>query len=182
MKPPSFISHSPEHWQLSNDSTKRKDMDGKYRAYIPSACIAMVAILLAFTRSRIGFGPDSSLPEHMFYSFSHANIFHLLANLAALFQFKPRWKTCAVAYVAAVAASYLPMASLDVPTCGLSGFIFACYARKYFSFRMNPLRLVLCNMAMVLVPCVNWKIHLLSFLIAFIIYGWLQEVSVHSCD
>lgn len=155
-------------------------MDGKFMAYIPSVCIAVACIFAAFTRKQFGFGSDSSLFEHMFYSFSHANIFHLMANLIALFQFKPRVKTCIVAYMATVAASYLPIAALGVPTCGLSGFIFACYARKYFSFHMNPLRLVLCNMVMVLVPCVNWKIHLLSFFIAFIIYGWLQEVSVHS--
>jgi hypothetical protein len=29
------------------------------------------------------------------------------------------------------------------PTCGLSGFILACFARKYRSHRINPTRLIL---------------------------------------
>lgn len=108
------------------------------------------------------------------YHFDHANIFHLALNLWALYQFKPRWKTCAVAYVVSSAAALFPFSSVALPTCGLSGFLMAAYARKYAEFRMPLWKPILVNMVFALFPMFNWKIHLVSFLISYLVW-WRKQ-------
>ena len=104
------------------------------------------------------------------YHFDHANVFHLALNLWALYQFKPRWKTCAVAYVVSSLAALLPLSSVSMPTCGLSGLLMAAYARKYAEFRMPLWKPIAVNMVFAVFPMFNWKIHLVSFLISYIVW------------
>lgn len=59
--------------------------------------------------------------NHLLYIFSHANIFHLLANVFVLLSFGK--SVNAFAWLAAVAASFLPMP--NVPTVGMSALLFA---------------------------------------------------------
>lgn len=105
-----------------------------------------------------------------FYHFDHANIFHLALNLWALYQFKPRWKTCAVAYIVSSVAALLPFVSVSLPTCGSSGLLMAAYARKYAEFRMPIWKPIAANMVFALFPMFNWKIHLVSFLLSYLVW------------
>ena len=104
------------------------------------------------------------------YHFDHANVFHLALNLWALYQFKPRWKTCAVAYAVSSVAALIPFSSVALPTCGLSGLLMAAYARKYAEFRLPIWKPIAVNMVFALFPMFNWKIHLVSFLIAYLVW------------
>lgn len=106
----------------------------------------------------------------LFYHFDHANIFHLALNLWALYQFKPRWKTVVVAYAVSSLAALLPFSSVAMPTCGLSGMLMAAYARKYAEFRLPIWKPISANMVFALFPMFNWKIHLVSFLISYLVW------------
>lgn len=119
------------------------------------------------------FGAEQPWWMCFFYHFDHANVFHLALNLWALYQFKPRWKTCAVAYAVSSLAALLPFSSVALPTCGLSGLLMAAYARKYAEFRLPIWKPIAANMLFAFFPMFNWKIHLVSFLISYI--AWYRK-------
>lgn len=104
------------------------------------------------------------------YHFTHANIFHLLANFAYIVSFKPRWSTIPVAYLIASGVSYLPFVSLSLHTCGISAMCFAMQARHDVAWRVINWRLLLANMIFAFVPCVNWRLHLAAYLTAILIW------------
>lgn len=148
--------------------------DLKNNNLMPSALIAIACLLFYITSCSFAFGRGCGAHCYFLYHFSHANVFHLALNLYALFRFRPRVKTCLIAYVSATVSAMLPFSSVGEPTCGLSGFIMAAYARKYHSWRISPWKLIAVNVALAFVPHMNWKIHVLSFLFAYMIYGALQ--------
>lgn len=122
----------------------------------------------------LSFGVDSPWWRCLVYHFDHANVFHLALNLWGLYAFKPRWMTCAVAYVAASVAALIPFVSVALPTCGLSGFLMAAYARGYVDKQLSVWKPLLVNMTFMLFPMFNWKIHVVSFLIAHLVW-WLKR-------
>ena len=113
--------------------------------------------------------------QRIFYIFSHANIFHLAVNLTALLRFRPRAKTCIVALAVSYAVTFIPFAHLQVPTCGLSGFLMACFARHYRAWRKPVWPPLLANLALAPVPYVNWRIHILCFTVSYCIYAAIQK-------
>lgn len=147
-------------------------MSANIRQLAPSFVVALLCGIFSLTNTSFGFDSNLEISNSLLYHFSHANIFHLLANLVALFTFRPRWTTCAYGYLAASVASVLPFAWMaDEPTCGLSGFVFACWARRYWSFRIKPFYIFGISLVSVFIPHVNWRIHLYSFILAIIIYA-----------
>lgn len=146
---------------------------------VPSLIIAFTCVTLQLAGKHFYFDTGSSPYDHLLYTFTHANVFHLSLNLIALFRFKPRVKTCLIGYVSCVLASFVPLASLAEPTCGMSGLIMGCYARRYHAYKLSLWRITLGNVVMAFIPLFNWRIHLLSFLIAYVIYGVIQKISVH---
>lgn len=88
---------------------------------LKNVSIAIVVSLAFLLGLRCSFVWNEYGASHFFYPFSHANVFHLLANLVALLTF--RKNVGIVAYIAAVAASFLPMGS--TATMGLSAVLFA---------------------------------------------------------
>lgn len=152
-------------------------MSANIRQLAPSFVVALLCGIFSLTNTSFGFDSNFEISNSLLYHFSHANIFHLLANLVALFTFRPRWTTCAYGYLAASVASVLPFAWMaDEPTCGLSGFVFACWARRYWSFRIKPFYIVGISLVSVFIPHVNWRIHLYSFILAIIIYAAREAI------
>ncbi len=142
------------------------------RQYAPSLVVASVCLLFSAMGANFAFTGETGIGNAMLYHFSHANIFHLAANLVALFMFRPRWVTCAYGYLASSVAAVLPFAWVtDEATCGLSGFIFACWARRYWSFKIKPFYIFGVCLVSAFIPHVNWRIHLYSFILAFGIYA-----------
>lgn len=135
----------------------------------PSICIALVCVVALFL-PKATFGEGCAWWGYLLYHFSHANVYHLILNLWALFAFKPRWMTCAVGFIASTLAAFIPFAAMSVPTCGLSGFLMAAYARKYAEFNKPLWKPIVVNIAFVFFPMFNWKIHLLSFFIGYAIW------------
>ena len=140
------------------------------KKYIPSLVMTLPAVFLLAFRPH-GFTTSALLPGCLYYHFFHANIWHLLGNLLALFPFHPRWKTLGVAYVSATLAAIIPGVAVADPTCGMSAILYACFARSYAANRRNPIPLLALNMAFVFIPAVNWRIHLAAFVISYV--TWL---------
>lgn len=146
--------------------------------YLPSILITLVCVVFFIMGIKIGFTGSPCIRTALLYHFSHANIFHMLANMICLFQFHPRWKTCAVAFAAASVASFIPYMSMALPTYGLSAFLFAAYARKFATWRLNPWKLIAFNLLFIFIPVFNWKIHLSAFGISYLIwygYSWRKK-------
>ena len=135
----------------------------------PSILIAVVCVVAMFL-PKATFGEGCAWWSYMLYHFSHANIYHLALNLWALYSFKPRWATCGVGFIASTLAAFIPFASMSVPTCGLSGFLMAAYARKYAEYKLPLWKPIVANLVFVFFPMFNWKIHILSFLIGYAIW------------
>lgn len=126
----------------------------------------MVCFFLPF---KVGFTSVCS-EGNFLYHFFHANIFHLIGNLIGLYYFKPRWSTSIVALLLSSVLSMIPVIAMDAPTYGLSAFLFAAYARKYAGFRLSIRRVILFNLLLALLPNVNWKIHLICFLVSYLVW------------
>ena len=134
----------------------------------------------------------------LFFSFSHVNIFHLLINLVFLVRFRPRISTCIEAYIVAVITailcSYLNSAllslissfeavhgfasldSLTSPTCGLSVFLFAAFARRYVAWHKSVLPVILSNIPLFVINAITGTAyfsvlsHLISFFLSYFIW------------
>jgi len=139
-----------------------------FRQYVTAAIITVVCVVFLFLPTH-AFTRDISW-NNVLYHFSHANIFHLAANLIALWQLRPRWSTTFVAFAVATLVSMIPAASLDLPTCGLSAFLFAAYSRRYVAWHNSFVKLLMFQLVLSFIPCLNWRVHLLSFLIAYVFW------------
>lgn len=132
--------------------------------------IGAVAILCYLLPVTVGSGKDSGLFEAVAYSFFHANIIHLALNLWALFYFRPRLLTCVVALAVAVISALIPWAQMDMPTVGLSAFLFAGFARRYVAWGKAPWQLLTTQLFMMFLPFYNWRIHIVAFTIGYIFW------------
>lgn len=138
--------------------------------FITTLCICSLFFDFAFD-IKFNITKQPNLINSLLYIFAHANIFHLILNLWALWSFRPRLKTCIVAYIISLIVPLLPFIYMAQPTYGLSGFILACFARKYRSHRINPTRLILINLLFIPFPMFNWRIHLATFFLAYAYYA-----------
>lgn len=151
----------------------------KISTLIPSIVIALTCIIFHLFSINEQCSLHSALHCKLFNIFSHSNIFHLIVNLIALFQFRPRIKTCLIAYIVSVVVVFIPLAHMDMPTCGLSGFLMACYARRYYAWKLSVKWLLLSNLMLAFIPVFNWKVHLLCFIISYLTYGSLSYIRTH---
>lgn len=154
-------------------------MNGNLSRLIPSISITIICLLSQLLSRHCISDENTDMISHLLYVFNHANIFHFAVNIWALFQFKPRVKTCVIGYISSVLAGMAPFSMMNLPTCGLSGFLMACYARRYYSHKLSFKTLLIVNLALAFVPVFNWKIHLWSFFIAYTIYGTLHLISIY---
>ena len=106
------------------------------------------------------------------YHFAHANIFHLICNLMALWPFRPRPMTVLVAFLCSSASALILMAYYPGygPVCGLSAMLFACFARRYATWKLPIWKIVLLNVAFIFIPRVDGLLHLLSFFLSYAVW------------
>lgn len=134
-------------------------------------------------------GDIDNIPPHIFYMFSHANIWHLAANILFLWFFLRGNLYLLPAMMMAFLFSMIPAWSLwgEVgKTMGFSGVLFAiagikwgfyCYhaasmgkifaKTAYHDFMVKALPFALVG---ILIPHINWCIHLYCMLAGFV-YG-----------
>jgi len=137
--------------------------------------------------------PSSPFPHILTYHFFHANIYHLLLNLLALWLYRPRTATLITAYLTATLAAYIdslitPAISTlytgnsgfppftpnpplpQFPTIGLSALIFAAFARNYVAWHRHTYPILIAIIITAPIPNLNWHLHLISFITSHIIW------------
>lgn len=147
----------------------------RIKTYAPVALLLLLCI--AVPRHTLTRGDVAGA---FLFHFSHANVWHLMANLYAIALFKPKWSNVPVAYLSATVAALVPFTGMSMPTVGISGMAFAMIARRDAILGIWNWRLLGINLALALIPCYNWKIHLLSYLIAFIIWKVYSKLILNS--
>ena len=91
------------------------------RNFLIKLILSLVCLFLC--TQHVGFYQGCPIENHFIYSFFHVNLFHLLINLMVLWSIKNKIDVT-LSFVAAVAASFLPMFVTE-PTMGMSGFLFS---------------------------------------------------------
>lgn len=121
----------------------------------------------------IGFNEGCPWWNHILYSFSHVNIFHLTINLIVLWNVRNKLRPIQ-SFVIAVAASFLPMYA-SAPTMGISGLLFASFGQMWgrtgrlFEAAKKAMPFILCTM---IIPNVNGLLHLYAFCIGYF-FGYI---------
>lgn len=150
--------------------------------------VCLVLVGSYFFLPKYGFTSFDNIPAHILYPFSHANIWHLAANILCLWMI-PCQTHIFVTYLIAVLCSFLPSISIydciaqgglaapSEPTYGFSGVLFAIVGiswGKVHRFRdmfwKNKWYLII----PAFFPHVNILIHVYCLLVGYL-YGTLCD-------
>lgn len=152
------------------------------RNFLIKLILSLVCLVLC--TQHVGFYQGCPIENHLVYSFLHVNLFHLLINLMVLWSIKNKIDVT-LSFVAAVAASFLPMFVTE-PTMGLSGFLFSAFGimwgktGRWKEAVKKAMPFILFTMA---VPNVNGLLHFWCFFLGYccsflwikIIYIWKRK-------
>lgn len=142
---------------------------------ICKAIITLLCIDMWIWDVQIGYSDGSQWWTHIIYMLCHANIFHLAGNLLCLMLMRPKLHAPAATLIA-IAATFLPSMT-DYETIGLSGMLFAMSGIKwgqYGNVRGMMKYCVIITAITILIPNVNWCIHLYCAMIGCA-YGWTKN-------
>ena len=145
-------------------------------AVLTKTAIMIITTVMLFL-PKFTFQGHGGLIGHCLFPFSHANVFHLAANILCLYMIRFPF-SFAQAFAVSFIASFIPaptfqystMSFADLPTCGLSGVIFAAVAQRYAqctTFTVTLKYLILPAFIASLLPNVNMLFHLYCIFIAF---------------
>lgn len=118
---------------------------------------------------------QTAITAALTYHFTHANVWHLLLNGMFLVKFKPRWKSTLSGWLCASMAALLPFSACDEPTCGMSGMCYAMAARSDVWHGSPNIFLLLSNIPLAFAGGFNWKIHLLSYSISYMLWNVIHK-------
>lgn len=113
------------------------------------------------------------------YSFSHANIFHLIINLMVLWGIRNKLRPL-LAIPIAIISSFLPM-YINEPTMGLSGYLFAEFGimwgktGEWKNAAKKALPIIFITM---FIPNVNGLLHFYAFFIGFT-FIYITKAAAH---
>lgn len=146
---------------------------------------AIFSICYAFFGLELGYTNKSGILSHFTYMFQHVNIIHLLLNSfsfiviwIALQKHVKQYLILPVFLIGFI-CSFLPCASFDTPTVGVSGVIYAIMGMFTLYIKNKALYICLLSVLISLVvsyfaPHTNFFIHLYCFVGGFI-YGLLDK-------
>lgn len=156
---------------------------------IPTIILTFMSITAWFVHAVFGlpiiaYHTDSSISDFLLFHFFHANIFHLLGNLLALWLFRPRISTLLVTYPIATLSAYLdsliPSLQFSIfnflPTCGLSAILFASFARYYVAWHKPVYPIFLITLITAFLPYINWHIHLIAFFLSYFAFSVIYQL------
>lgn len=142
-------------------------------AYWPTLLLAYFCIIMP----KAYFTQEFNLCASMLYHFTHANVFHLLANFSVLCMFRPKPLNALVGWFIATISTSVVQLSIGVPTCGISAIIFAMLARRDAFYGTCNLTILLINSVFIFLPLqVNGKIHLACYLSAYGIWSLIFAI------
>ncbi|MDR2917853.1 MAG: rhomboid family intramembrane serine protease [Tannerella sp.] len=134
-----------------------------------------IIFFIIFDNKELGYSNTSPIYTHITYIFAHAGLMHLLLNSLSfiyvyqgLKHYNLTRQSLIISFVIGIAASFL--SAYDTPTVGASGMIFAmlgCYITTA-GFTNQQMRRILVTIFLsltipMLIPGINYKIHILSF-------------------
>lgn len=131
--------------------------------------------LLPVPRQEFGASFGSPWHAHFLAQMFHANVFHLLANLYALWLIRTSPRELLVAYLLSVPATFVAAA----PTVGFSSVLYALMGMKVCRVRMSPVEwaiFILANTATVFIPAISFGVHLAAFVLGFV-YDYLKRTA-----
>lgn len=152
--------------------------------------VSFILVGSYFLLPRYGFTFHGPLINHFLYPLSHANVWHLSANLLCLWMLRCPPHIMAT-FVCAVLCSFLPCPMLPLwgtdvfqPTVGYSGALFAMVGiswGKIHRFRDMLSKNVWFLLITAFIPHVNFLIHLycllLGYLLGHLVYPSLSRLS-----
>lgn len=144
--------------------------------------VSLVLVGSYFLLPKYGFTFHGPWLNHLLYPLSHANIWHLSANILCLWMLRCRPHIFAT-FVLSVLCSFLPCPQLPLwggvsePTLGYSGALFAMVGISWG--RIGRFRDMLCRNKWILIipaflPHINFLIHLYCLLAGYI-YGLCEK-------
>lgn len=139
--------------------------------------VSLLLVVSYFFFPRVGFvGIGGSIFGHLFYSFCHVNIFHLLANVLCLWLLPCRLHFFE-SYLIAVLCSLVPCFVGEV-TMGFSGVLFSIVGiswGKVGRFRDMLWKNKWFLLIPFLVPHVNAFLHIYCLLLGYL-FGWTRTL------
>lgn len=170
--------------------------------FITKAILSVLMVFAYFALPKYGFASfdgivsTDKIVTHLLYPFSHANIWHITANLVCLWMVSCRFHIF-VAYAIAVLCSFIPSISLfdcithwqieptQEPTMGFSGILFATVGiswGKVHNFRDMIWRNKWYLIIPAFLPHINFLIHTYCMLLGYL-YGSLlcEHISNSLC-
>lgn len=134
--------------------------------------LIIILVIYYIFSPQVGYVWDGDLSGKLLYSFSHANIFHLLGNCFVIWIFKTPIRI--EAFVIAVLCAFLPCFATQ-PTMGASGVLFAhigmCWAQNG-NFKNMCKYILPITILTGLLPGVNLMIHLYCLFLGYL-YNFL---------
>lgn len=137
--------------------------------------LSILLVLSYFLLPKYGFTsfepsePRDGLINHILYPLSHANIFHLAANIVFLWMVRCKLHL-AVTFTIAIICSFFPCYTTE-PTMGCSGVLFAMVGITWgraAMFKSMFWRNKWIFLIMILAPHVNFLIHIYCLLAGFL--------------
>jgi membrane associated rhomboid family serine protease len=150
--------------------------------FIILSVVLITAFILSYGhQAEYGYYKGSGIVSHIIYPFLHANIFHLLGNMLALYFMCRHTKSLFIAYIIAIISSFIAYSSL--PTIGLSGVVYACVGLLGFLPNKNISKaakgLFLSYIVIgLIIPSLNGTLHLCCVVIGSILFSikkWFYE-------
>lgn len=142
------------------------------RNYATIAILLLIYLLPVSTPS-VAASTTSSWWTHLIYPFFHANIFHLLANIYALWFIRPTWAILLTAWSIAVASSWIT----PVPVVGFSSMIYAIWGMNMLNASQKSWIIFLAiNFITIFLPSMGWMVHFSTFTIG-LLYSYFKRLS-----
>lgn len=120
-----------------------------------------------------GYTKESPFYHHIIYPFFHANIFHLLVNIYALYYACYAPKRLIPSLAIAIIVSFITFA--HYPTMGISGALYAYVGLSGLIFKVKkptPPIIILCTWLLIglILPKLNGLLHILCFICGCLCY------------
>ena len=131
-----------------------------------NAFISLLCLLWFFLGERVTCVWNVFGCGHLLYIFSHANFFHLLANICVCLSFKKSINV--IAFITAVLISFFPMS--DTPTLGMSALLFAHLGTTWAPSRLFKTmckRILPFAILIGLLPSINLLIHIYALFVGY---------------
>lgn len=135
--------------------------------------ILLLIYLLPVSVPSVAASTTSTWWTHFIYPFFHANIFHLLANVYAIWFIRPTWFLLLTAYFIGIVSSWLT----PIPVVGFSSIIYAIWGMNMlYCPKKSWIIFIVINFLTLFLPGIGWMVHFFAFTLG-LLYSYLKQLS-----